>query len=307
MPDAATALIFHGLAGTPFEVAPVAEALRTEGMAAHSPLLPGHGAAPEAYLASSFGEWRAFARAEYRRLCGRGPLLLGGYSLGGILALDIAEHAVEEGLPGPAGLLLLATPVRFGAWRRDLRLGGAGSWRFRFLPLAARLWPVLRVAPRSPEARAAAPWQGHEEVCCLRHFAEMEAALKGIRACLGRIHAPLCVIQHFHDASCPPGQAAWLIAHCASAEAGLHLLRTASPHGGHLPATHRESRERVAEIARAFARRCAGPRTGPAAAAYEGSIASSPPRRPGALCRTPAQERAKKVFFAKRQRAGLKA
>ncbi|MDE7241365.1 alpha/beta fold hydrolase [Desulfovibrio sp.] len=256
-PGPATALIFHGLAGTPFEVAAVAEALRAEGMAAHTPLLPGHGAGPEAYLASSFAEWRAFARAEYGRLCARGPVLLGGYSLGGILALDIAETAEEDGLPEPAALLLLATPLRFCAWRRDMRLGGPGSWRFRLLPITARLWPVLRVPPRSPEARAAAPWEGHEGLCCLRHFVQMEAALKGIRARLGRVRTSLCVIQHVHDASSPPGQAAWLLARCASREAELHLLRTRSPHGGHLPATHGESRDRVAEIVRAFARRCA--------------------------------------------------
>lgn len=257
-PGRATALIFHGLAGTPFEVASVGRALMAEGMATHTPLLPGHGGRPEAYLASSFAEWRAFARAEYGRLSAGGPVLLGGYSLGGILALDIAEHAAEAGLPEPGGLLLLATPLRFCAWRRDMRLGGPGSWRFRLLPLAARLWPVLRVPPRSAGARAVAPWQGHEGLCCLRHFAQMEAALKGIRARLGTVRAPLCVIQHFHDASCPPGQAAWLVAQCASQETELHLLRTKSPHGGHLPTTHRESRERVAEIARAFARRCLG-------------------------------------------------
>ena len=260
-PNAVTALIFHGLAGTPFEVAPVARALRAEGMAAHTPLLPGHGAGPETYLASSFEEWRAFARAEYQRLSAGGPVLLGGYSLGGILALDIAEHAAECGLPAPAGLLLLATPLWFGAWRPALRLREAGSWRFRLLPLTARLWPVLRMPARSPEARAVAPWQGHEKVCSLRHFAELDGALKGIRRRLGLVRAPLCVIQHFHDASSPPAQAAWLLAHCASQDAELHLLRTKSPHGGHLPTTHRESRDRVAEIVRIFARACTGPRT----------------------------------------------
>ncbi|MDE6733866.1 MAG: alpha/beta hydrolase [Desulfovibrio sp.] len=257
-PDAGRprALLFHGLAGTPFEVAPVARALEAEGIAAHTPLLPGHGTTPAAYLAASFSEWRAFARAEYRRLVGEGPLLLGGYSLGGILALDLAENAAQEDLPAPAGLLLLATPLWFGAWRPDLGLRGPGSWRFRLLPLTAWLWPVLRVPPRSPEARAMAPWQGHEEACSLRHFAELDHALKGIRRRVALVRAPLCVIQLSHDASCPPGHAAWLLTHCASAEAELHLLRTASPHGGHLPATHRESRERVAQLARDFARRC---------------------------------------------------
>lgn len=255
---APAALIFHGLAGTPFEVAPVARALEAEGVSARTPLLPGHGADEAAYLASSFREWRDFARAEYRRLRAGGPVLLGGYSLGGILALDIVENAAEQGLAPPAGLLLLATPLWFGAWRRELRLTATGSWRFRLLPLTALLRPVLRVPPRTTEARDVAPWEGHEGLCSLRHFAELEAALKGIRRRLGEVRAPLCAIQLLHDASTRPAQAAWLLAHCASQEAELHLLRTKSPHGGHLPATHRESQKRVAELSRAFARRCLG-------------------------------------------------
>lgn len=257
------ALLFHGLAGTPFEIAPVARALEQDGMAAHTPLLPGHGVGKDAYLAASFDQWRAFARAEYCRLSAMGPLLLGGYSLGGILALDIAETIAREGLRSPLGLLLLATPLWFGAWRRDLRLRGAGSWRFRFLPLTARLWPVLHMPSRSPAARVMAPWHGHEDVCCLRHFAEIEAALRGIRRRLGLVRVPLCVIQLSHDASCPPGHAAWLLAHCASPEAHVHLLRTVSPHGGHLPATHAESRDRVAALARAFAQECLRHRDNP--------------------------------------------
>ena len=250
-----TALLFHGLAGTPFEVAPVARALAEAGLVPHTPPLPGHGQGPDAYLAATFSQWRAFARAEYRRLSAAGPVLLGGYSLGGILALDAAEAAAKDGLAPPVGLLLLATPLTFRSWRKGLRLSGPGGWRFRLLPLTARLWPVISTPPRSEAARAVAPWHGHEGILCLRHFAEMEAALRDIRRRLPLVRVPLCVIQHRHDASCPPGHAAWLVTHCESPHAALHLLRTESPHGGHLPAPHAESRERVAAIARAFARR----------------------------------------------------
>ena len=252
----ACALLFHGLAGTPFEIAPVARALELAGLVAHTPLLPGHGQDKAAYLAASFSDWQDFARAQYRRLSAQGPVLLGGYSLGGILALDLAESAQEEGLPPPLGLLLLATPLRFASWRKGWRLQGPGSWRFRLLPLLSMLWPVIAQPPRSPAARAVAPWQGHEDICCLGHFAQMERALKGIGTRLGLVKSPLCLIQLRHDASCPPAQGAWLLAHCASPDAQLHILTTQSPHGGHLPATHAESRERVAQIASDFARSC---------------------------------------------------
>lgn len=257
------ALLFHGLAGTPFEIEPVARRLEQEGFSVHTPLLPGHGSDRAACLAMSFSDWRNFARAQYHQLSAQGPLLLGGYSLGGILALELAEHIKEQGFALPLGLLLLATPLRFGAWRKDWRLSGKGSWRFRFLPLLARLWPVIAMPKRSEQSRAMAPWQGHEEFCCLRHFAQMEAALKGIRKRLSLVQSPLCIIQLRHDASAPPAQAAWLLAHCASPEAQLHILQTQSQHGGHLPATHLESRERVAEIASCFARTCLERKTSP--------------------------------------------
>ena len=170
-------LLLHGIGGSPFEMLPLADALAAAGFAAHAPALPGHGGTEEAYLASSFAQWRAFARTEYARLSGEGPVLLAGYSLGGILALDVAQAAARGELPPPAGLLALATPLFFHKYFPFF----AVSWRFFLLPLQARLRPVLRVPPRDPASRAVAPWQGHEEICCLRHFAEVERALPAIR------------------------------------------------------------------------------------------------------------------------------
>lgn len=278
-----TCLLLHGVAGTPAELRPVADALVAAGFRVRAPLLPGHGGDAAAYLASGFAQWRACARAEYLRLRAQGPVLLAGYSLGGILALDCAldcapdcspdcaaaGHSAPAGAsPGaspraepdrsqPAGLLLLATPLFFGAWRHGLAQRGAGSWRFRCLGLLARLSPVTAAPPRSPEARAVAPWQGHEDLVCWRHFAEMKAALAPVRAGLPRLQAPVCAITLAHDAACPPAQARYLADRCGSADVRLHLLRTRSPHGGHLPATHRECRDRVAALCVAFARHCA--------------------------------------------------
>lgn len=247
-------LLLHGIGGSPFETAPLAEALAAAGFEAHAPALPGHGGTEEAYLASSFALWRDFAHAEYARLSKSGPVLLAGYSLGGILALDVAQAAARGELPPPAGLLALATPLFFHKYFPFF----AVDWRFFALPLWARLQPVLRVPERDPASRAVAPWQGHEQICCLRHFAEVERALPAIRRGLPLIRAPLCIVQLRNDTSCRPYNAFYLARHCGSLSTHLHLLRVRSPHGGHLPMTHRESRQRVAELAVAFAREVAG-------------------------------------------------
>lgn len=246
-------LLLHGIAGSPFEMRLPAQALEAAGFAAHTPALPGHGGSEEAYLAADFAQWRAFARAEYVRLSAREPVLLAGYSLGGILALDLAVGAARHELPPPAGILALATPLFLHKWHPFFM----ADPHFLFLPLQARLRPVLRLPPRSAASRAEAPWQGHERICSLRHFLQIERALPAIRAGLPLIRAPLCIVQLRSDKSCHPYNALYLARRSGSALTHLHLLRVNSPRGGHLPTTHQESRERVAALAAAFAREVA--------------------------------------------------
>ena len=242
-------LVLHGLAGSPFEVQPVVEALQAAGHDAVCPVLPGHAATEEAYLASSYAQWLDCARAAYLAQSADGPALLAGYSRGGLLALDIAIEAAEGRLPAPAGLLLLASPVYL--WRpHPLFLT---DWRIPLLPLWSRWQPVRRVAPRSAASRAMAPWQGHETLCSYRHLRQMMLAQQRMRAALGKVCAPLCAVQLYSDGVCPPFNASYLVEHCGAADARLHLLRVQSPHGGHLPTTHAESRHRVAAIATGFA------------------------------------------------------
>ena len=242
-------LVLHGLAGSPFEVRPVADALEAAGHVAVCPVLPGHAASEAEYLASSYAEWLDCARAAYLDQCSSGPVLLTGYSLGGLLALDIAAEAAQGRLPAPAGLLLLATPLFL--WRMHPFF--LADWRMALLPLWHHLQPVRRVPPRSAASRAVAPWQVHETLCSYLHLQQLAQAQKRVRAALGNICAPLCAVQLYSDGVCPPFNSSFLVEHCGATDARLHLLRATSPHGGHLPTTHVESRERVAAIAVTFA------------------------------------------------------
>ncbi|SDF62415.1 alpha/beta hydrolase [Desulfovibrio legallii] len=259
-------LLLHGLGGTPDELTPLAQRLAAAGLRVSTPLLPGHGASEAAWLASAYGQWRAAARAAYAACAAQGPTLLGGYSLGGLLALDLAVEAAAqapahgEELPAPAGLLAVATPLFLHHWRPFFTVG----WRCLALPLWSRLTPVLRLPPRSAASRAVAPWRGFETVCSLRHLRQMAQAQARVRRGLGLLRAPLCVIQLWSDASCHPYNAWYLARRAAAAPTRLHLLPVRSPHGGHLPISHRESRETVAALAVEFARSLSG---GPGSAA----------------------------------------
>lgn len=240
-------LLLHGLGGGPFELDAVAAALAAAGHSVNCPVLPGHGGAESAYLATTWLQWRDFARETYRRERDAGPVLVLGYSLGGLLCLDIAENGE---LP-PTGVCCLATPL----WLRSFWPFHAADWRLFFLPHIARLMRHVRLPARSAESERVAPWPGFQ-VMSLRHLADMHRAMPAIRRNLASIRSPLCVITLAHDLVCPPFQAAFLVRRSSSPRAALHVLRVPSARGGHLPAAHLESREEVAALCADFASRC---------------------------------------------------
>lgn len=257
MSGAPCCLALHGLGGSPEELAAPIAALEAAGLRVEAPLLPGHGASEAAYLASGYADWRALALERYRALCGRGPVLLLGYSLGGLLALEIARQSLRLGLPQPAGLAALSTPLTFAVRAREAALF------FRLLPLLARLpfpgrlLPALRCPPRSEASRAVAPWRGFETCLHLRHVLEMERAARGLRPWLPRFSMPLLFMQLRHDDRCAPRNAAlWLELWGGPARA--EILAPRSRHGGHLVTTHAESRDIVAARTADFARSLPG-------------------------------------------------
>lgn len=245
------ALLLHGLGGGPADMDSLAQGLATLGVACHAPCLPGHGAGWEDFVHSHWSQWSAAAHEAYAALAGQSlePPLLAGYSLGGLLALDTLCWARGKGLPAPRCLLVFAAPLYWSS--RPGRLGErALRWR-----LAWKAWrqPVEICSPRSEAARETAPWQGHERVVCWRHMAEIAHEQPRLRALLPACDVPVCYAQLWHDSSCPRRNAVeWICT--ASRRAETHVLRTVSRHGGHLPLSHRESRDEVVRIACNFVR-----------------------------------------------------
>jgi len=156
---------------------------------------------------------------------------------------------LASGVPAPRCLLVFAAPLYWSS--RPGRLGErALRWR-----LAWKAWrqPVEICSPRSEAARETAPWQGHERVVCWRHMAEIAHEQPRLRALLPACDVPVCYVQLWHDSSCPRRNAVeWICT--ASRRAETHVLRTVSRHGGHLPLSHRESRDEVVRIACNFVR-----------------------------------------------------
>ena len=96
-------LLIHGLGGTPVELRFIAQGLARAGYTVYCCQLAGHCGTPEELRRSTWHEWYASVEAAHDKLKEHCDVILaGGLSMGGILALHLAQNRPE----GVHGLLL---------------------------------------------------------------------------------------------------------------------------------------------------------------------------------------------------------
>jgi carboxylesterase len=208
------ALCIHGLTGTPYEVRPLGAALAASGIRALGPLLPGHGASPEALARVSHTEWMTAIRAAYRGLRDQHVhVYVVGLSLGGLLALWLAAQEDVD------ALVVVAVPLRLRS--RLLPL----------LPLAKRVLPFVSKRHGS-DIRDAAARARHPSnlVMPLASIQELVRMQHRVRECLGRVTAPILVAHGSFDATAHPDDAREIAGRVASPERELLWL----PSSGHV-------------------------------------------------------------------------
>jgi len=124
-------VLLHGLTDSPYSVRAIAEIAQQEGLLVVAPRMPGHGLAPSALLDTTWQDWLAVLRMAVRHArtsIGPGrPLLLGGYSNGGALAVKYAVEFLDNSeMESPKCLYLFSPAIgvtRFAAlasWHRAL-------------------------------------------------------------------------------------------------------------------------------------------------------------------------------------------
>ncbi len=125
-----TVLAFHGLTGTPQEVALVVEAAAELGLAAEAPLLPGHGKRVLDLAPTRFSDWLAAAEQDYARVAQRGPVIVAGLSMGALLALHLAKNHRENvvGVIALANAMWLHRPWPTLPLKLLDRLGAPDFW-----------------------------------------------------------------------------------------------------------------------------------------------------------------------------------
>ena len=186
-------LCLHGLTGTPYEVRPPADALARAGFYCEGPLLPGHGTSVRELTRLPHAAWTASVLAAYDALAERHErVYVLGLSLGGLLALALAQERPARGVVALAVPLELAWVVR------------------RAVPWLHRVVPLL---PKTPAIRDLAARQRHPgyDQMPLGAVNELLALARSVRARLGQVSAPVQLVFSRLDPTVPPRNAELLL------------------------------------------------------------------------------------------------
>jgi carboxylesterase len=106
-------LLIHGLGGTPVELRYIAKSLERIGCTVFCCQLAGHCGTPEELRRSTWQEWYASVEAAHDKLKEHCDIILaGGLSMGGILAIHLAQNRPSE----VHGLLLYAPTLKLDGW-----------------------------------------------------------------------------------------------------------------------------------------------------------------------------------------------
>jgi len=110
------AVLLHGLSDSPYSMLATAQSLAGAGYNVVIPRMPGHGFAVGGLLQARWEDWTAAVRIAIQHATtlpgGDKSLLLGGYSNGGLLAIDYALSCDEmDDMPCPDGIVLMSPAI----------------------------------------------------------------------------------------------------------------------------------------------------------------------------------------------------
>jgi esterase/lipase/1-acyl-sn-glycerol-3-phosphate acyltransferase len=209
--ERAAVVLVHGYLAAPQQMRDLGAHLNARGCTVYAVRLAGHGTAPHHLTAVTWHDWlesvaRGYAVARQHSR----TVILAGFSLGGVLALLLASHQVED----CAGVIAINPPMRLRDPRAPLvaplvRWNGA----MRRLGLAAGHLRRLNDDTESPDINYTTDY--------LHGVLELRDGVEECRRRLGRVKAPLLVIQSDADPLVAPRGARALLARAGSTDKAL--------------------------------------------------------------------------------------
>jgi carboxylesterase len=173
-------VLCHGFTGSPVSMEPWAQYLRGRGFDVDVPLLPGHGTTWQDLNTRKWPEFYETLERSYLGMAGRYErVFVGGLSMGGTLALRLAEQQ------HPAGLFLVNPALETA--RFDAKFAGPASLFVKSMPA---IGDDIKKPGVTEQAYGRMP---------LRTFASTQGLWKITRQNLGAIDCPIVIFRSAED------------------------------------------------------------------------------------------------------------
>ncbi|WP_114856336.1 carboxylesterase [Brachybacterium sp. YJGR34] len=203
-------LLCHGFTGSPQSLRPWAEDHAARGWEVELPLLPGHARSERELAAARWQEWYGCVRDAALELSDQlGPIAVGGLSMGGALALALAEDPVLE---DRIAVLVAVNPGI--TVPRAAHLAGLLA---PFVPTLAGIGSDIARPGVREEAYDALP---------VRAVVELRRLLGTTRRDLGAVRAPLLLATSSVDHTVPPSDSDLVAARVSGEVERLALRRS---------------------------------------------------------------------------------
>jgi esterase/lipase/1-acyl-sn-glycerol-3-phosphate acyltransferase len=182
-------LLAHGYLSCPEETRPLANALNALGYTVYGVRLAGHGTAPAQLACVHWQQWMQSVLRGYAALQSRcDTVVVGGFSLGGVLAL----HMAAASNPSMRGVFTINAPIRLQDARSNL-VPALLKWNRVARTIGLARGEATRINDRteSPDINYMTDY--------LAGLRELRRAMAACRRVLGEIRAPALVIQSLAD------------------------------------------------------------------------------------------------------------
>lgn len=226
-------LLIHGYTATTTEVGLLGRYFHERGFTVYAPLLPGHDTTPTDLNHYRWQDWAAAVERSYLDLAGRcEQVVVGGASMGGLLAIYLAVHHPE------IRALMLYAPALYSYSRVQEFLARITA---PFVPYAKK--------PPTPPSAADSRWKGYT-VYPVAAGVQLFNLMAETRRCLPLVRRPLLLIQGLLDHRVSASGPEKILSLVQSTIKELHWL----PNSSHVVSLDQEW-EQAASLSMAFLNR----------------------------------------------------
>ncbi len=197
-------LFVHGFPSTPAVYRWPAKQVSRAGWDVSAPLLPGFGTTYEDLLSTNFSQWYAYLKKTYLEMRKKYKVVaIVGTSMGGALALKLAEEFSSSEQYAPDAVITIAAPVFINSLLRYGILKNPLYYVVRTIGWFIKSYRPVNVSTESENnTDGRGRWRGYSGNYPRQTYS-LKLGLKGIKRNLAAITVPCLLIQDKHDRTVP--------------------------------------------------------------------------------------------------------